>query len=113
MNFKKLFFSPVKLLISDNLKLGLILGLFLPILGFIGFIKYKLGINVLTKWKEFQEEILQHNHNFLSASLSISLLANALIFTIYVNYYRDKTGKGIFFSTILYGILILLLKAFY
>jgi len=40
------------------------------------------------------------------------LLANAVLFTLYVNTNRDKTAKGIFIVTLIYGIGILVLKIF-
>jgi len=38
------------------------------------------------------------------------LLANAILFTIYINTHRDKTAKGIFVATLLYGIFVLVYK---
>jgi hypothetical protein len=43
---------------------------------------------------------------------SLSLLTNAVLFTIYINTERDETAKGIFISTVIYGIGILILKIF-
>jgi len=40
----------------------------------------------------------------------LSLLANAVLFTIYINTHRDNTAKGIFLTTVIYGIGILVLK---
>ena len=53
------------------------------------------------------------NDNRLITSLgSLSLLANVVLFTLYVNTHRDETAKGIFAITLLYGIGILVLKLF-
>jgi hypothetical protein len=38
------------------------------------------------------------------------LLANVVLFTLYVNSHRDTTAKGIFILTLVYGIGILILK---
>ncbi len=46
----------------------------------------------------------------LTAISSISLLANAILFTIYINAQRDKTAKGIFIATLIYGITVLIYK---
>ena len=43
---------------------------------------------------------------------SLSLLANVILFTIFVNTRRDQTAKGIFVVTLIYGIGILVLKVF-
>jgi hypothetical protein len=91
---------------KDNLKLGIILGLIGPVLGLvvIYFLKFPgLGFG------EFLD--LFFNTNRLITSIgSLSLLANVILFTIYVNTHRDHTAKGIFAVTLIYGIVILLLK---
>jgi len=37
-------------------------------------------------------------------------MANAILFTIYINGYRDKTAKGIFIVTMVYAALALAFK---
>jgi hypothetical protein len=91
---------------KDNLKLGLILGLIGPALGLvvIYFIKYS-GIS----FGDFFSEFI-NNKALITSIGSLSLLANVLLFTIYINTHRDHTAKGIFIITLIYGIAILLLK---
>jgi len=91
---------------KDNLKLGLILGLIGPALGLvvIYFIKYS-GIS----FGDFFNEFI-NNKALITSIGSLSLLANVLLFTIYINTHRDHTAKGIFIITLIYGIAILLLK---
>ncbi|MDQ6903208.1 MAG: hypothetical protein M3139_09375, partial [Bacteroidota bacterium] len=50
------------------------------------------------------------NPNLISVSISVSLLANAILFTIYINGHRDKTAKGIFVLTIIYAIIAMVFK---
>lgn len=90
----------------DNLKLGLVLGLIGPIVGLvvIYFIKFP-GIS----FGDFFETFIKTNRLITSIG-SLSLLANVLLFTIYINTHRDNTAKGIFLITLIYGIGILLLK---
>jgi hypothetical protein len=40
------------------------------------------------------------------------LVANIALFTFYINTNRDKTARGIFLVTLIYGIAVLLLKLF-
>ena len=90
----------------DNLKLGLVLGLLGPLLGLviIYFIKFpSVGFGA------FMEEFFNDNKLITSIG-SLSLLANVILFTIYVNTHRDHTAKGVFIITLIYGIGILLLK---
>jgi hypothetical protein len=94
----------------DDIKLGLILGFIAPIGGLLLFKWYKFGI---FSFKEFFQFIyLEPGFRTLSAGLSLSLLVNALVFTLYINSNKDKTAKGVFISTVLYGVVILLIKTF-
>src|SRR5687768_17265489 len=95
----------------DAVKLGLIWGLIAPILGLVIFILYKLGN--LTVYEGFQYLLLEPGLRLFSAALSLSLLLNALLFTFYINSNKDLTAKGIFFATIAYGFVILIIKTVY
>lgn len=91
---------------QDNLKLGLVLGLLGPLVGLlvIYFVKFS-GVSFGIFLDEF------FNNNKLITSIgSLSLLANVVLFTLYINTQKDKTARGIFLITVLYGIGILLLK---
>lgn len=90
----------------DNLKLGIVLGIIGPILGLIViyFIKFPS-----TEFGAFLDEFI-HNNKMITGIGSISLLANAVLFTIYINTHRDATAKGIFLTTLIYGVAILVLK---
>ncbi len=93
---------------KDNLKLGILLGLIVPIFGLIiyYFMKfYSLNVGFL----EFLGFLRQYK-SLLTGMSSVALVANAVIFTIYINSHRDKTAKGIFVATIVYAITVLLIK---
>ena len=93
---------------KDNLKLGLILGLFGPVIGLV--VIYYLKFSSIS-FKEFLDLFI--NTNSLITSIgSLSLIANVVLFTIYVNTHRDNTAKGIFIVTLIFGIGILMLKIF-
>jgi len=91
---------------KDNLKLGLVLGLLGPILGLVVvyFVKYSELV-----FADFFELFI-NTKSMITAIGSLSLLANVVLFTLYVNTHRDNTAKGIFIMTLIYGITILLLK---
>lgn len=91
---------------KDNLRLGLLLGLFGPLLGLvlIYFIKFPSY-----PFMDFLEYFMNDN-KLLTSVGSLSLLVNVILFTLYVNTHRDETAKGIFIITLFYGIGILLLK---
>ncbi len=96
---------------KDNFIFGAILGFIGPLLGIIIF-----------KMTKFQESSFRDTFNFmlfqetghrtLSVALSLSLLVNAVLFTIYINTRKDKTAKGIFALTLIYGLLVLCIKTF-
>ena len=92
----------------DNIRLGLVLGLIGPVLGLVIIYFFKEDFSSLT-FTEFLD--LFFNTNRLITSIgSLSLLANVILFTIYINTHRDQTAKGIFLITLIYGIGILILK---
>ncbi len=91
---------------KDNFIFGLVLGFIAPVLGFMLFKLYKF--NGLTISEMFQW--MKMNPNLISISISVSLLANAALFTIYINGHRDKTAKGIFLVTIIYAIVAFIFK---
>ena len=51
-------------------------------------------------------------HKLLSVALTLALFVNAVLFTIYLNTRKDKTAKGIFLVTLVYGVVVLFLKLF-
>jgi uncharacterized BrkB/YihY/UPF0761 family membrane protein len=93
---------------KDNLKLGLVLGFFGPLIGMIAVYFLQPQFNGL-KFSEFLDLFLNTNKVITSVG-ALSLLANVILFTIYINTHRDNTAKGIFLVTLIYGIAILILK---
>jgi hypothetical protein len=93
---------------KDSLQLGLILGFLAPLLGLV---LYYL-IVFMPRHVSFSEYLvyLKQLKSLLTGVSSISLIANAILFTIYINSRRDKTAKGIFVSTLIYGVVVLLIK---
>ena len=91
---------------KDNLKLGLVLGLIGPVIGLI--VVYFIQFSGLT-FRDFISEFF-NDRKLITSVGSLSLLANVILFTIYVNTHRDLTARGIFIITLIYGIGILVLK---
>ena len=95
---------------KDSFGFGAAMGFIAPVIGVVLFKVYKFG--VFTYKEVFQFMLLEPGHKTLSVALTLSLLLNALLFTLYVNSSKDKTAKGIFLTTVIYGIVVLLLKTF-
>ncbi len=91
---------------KDNFIFGLALGFIAPLIGFMIFKLYKfegLTLSEMLQWMKL-------NPNLITVSISVSLMANAILFTIYINGHRDKTAKGIFVLTVLYAIVAMIFK---
>lgn len=84
---------------KDNFIFGLALGFVAPLLAFVvyKFIKFQqLTLTEMLQWMKL-------NPSLISGSISICLVANALLFTIFINGHRDKTARGIFVLTLIYA----------
>ncbi len=92
---------------KDNLKFGILLGILGPLLAMVVYYFW-----VFSRTIRFSEYlyVLAHNKQLLTAISSISLLANAVLFTVYINSHRDKTAKGVFVATLIYGVVVLVYK---
>lgn len=91
---------------KDDLRLGLVLGLLGPVAGLlvIYFIKFSSF-----SFSDFLSEFV-NKKNLTTSVGALCLLANAVLFTLYINTHKDNTAKGIFLTTVIYGIGILVLK---
>ncbi len=104
--FLRLFWKNT--LAKDNLILGIILGFIAPVIGIICFYFAKFSsmsfsefLQILVMWK-----------SFFTSVITVSLIADGIIFTIYTNTDRDITAKGIFIATLIYAVISLSLKYF-
>jgi membrane-bound metal-dependent hydrolase YbcI (DUF457 family) len=95
---------------KDSFLLGTILGFIGPLVGIMIFKFMKFQI---FSFKEtFQFMYYEPGHRTFTVALSLALLVNAVLFTIYINTRKDKTAKGIFALTCVYGLLVLCIKTF-
>jgi len=89
---------------------GLVLGLIGPVLGLVFVFLFSENYRSLT-FTEFLDFFF-HTNRLITSIGALCLLANAVLFTIYINTHRDNTAKGIFVTTLIYGIAILVIKIF-
>ena len=94
---------------KDNLKYGLVLGLLSPFLGMLGFYYWKFSVY---SFKSFISALAEQK-TILTSMISFSLLVNAIIFTIFLNKSKDYTAKGIFITTVIWGVFAIILKLIY
>jgi hypothetical protein len=95
---------------KDSFLMGLIMGLIAPLLGILAF-KYS-KLSPLSLIDAIKYMLVEPGFRVLTVALSLSLLLNAVLFTLYINSHKDKTAKGIFVTTLVYGLLILSIKTF-
>ncbi|HEX6914107.1 MAG TPA: hypothetical protein VF145_02620 [Chitinophagaceae bacterium] len=99
----------LKIRLRDNTRLGILIGLFAPLLGIVGF--YFLRAYPLNFF--YYVELLGREQKYLTNAVTFSLLANAIFFTIFINSKKDQTAKGIFIVTVIYAIGAIILKLVY
>jgi hypothetical protein len=93
---------------KDNFLFGLILGLVIPVISFLGYYFWKFS---LFPFKSFLYA-LQTNKQLISALSIPCLLLNIVLFTIFINGQKDKTAKGIFTISVIYAAVAFLFKIF-
>ncbi|MFN3665181.1 MAG: hypothetical protein ACK4S0_03420 [Sediminibacterium sp.] len=93
---------------KDHLRLGLILGFLAPVLGF--FVYYLVKFRLFS-FEEFLQ-LIRKNPSMLTGIISLSLIANAIVFTLYINRQKDQTAKGVFIATCIYALVALSFKWF-
>lgn len=93
-------------LIKDNLRLGLILGLIAPLIVFFFVYLFKFSGYSLDAFLR----VFLNEKKIITFWGVWCLVGNIALFTYYINTAKDKTAKGIFAITVVYGIGILLLK---
>ena len=92
---------------KDQLSVGILLGFIAPIVGL--FIYYFAQFRNVTSIPGFFYYVVTEKA-LLTAVISVLLVANAGVFTWYVNRRKDRTAKGVFISTCIYGLAALIWK---
>lgn len=92
--------------VKDNYINGCIIGLLLPFVGFVGFYQWKFS---LFSVQDFLSLLIQQK-SILSSMISVSLLINGALLTLFFQREKDKIAKGIFFTTCIYALVALACK---
>ncbi|HLL43089.1 MAG TPA: hypothetical protein VK369_08130 [Segetibacter sp.] len=92
---------------KDQLRFGILLGFIAPVVGLL--IYYFAQFRNVTSIPGFFYYVVTEKA-LLTAVISVLLVANAGVFTWYVNRRKDRTAKGFFISTCIYGIAALIWK---
>lgn len=94
---------------KDNLRLGLVVGIIAPLFGMLIYYFWKF-FPTFSVGEFFH--VLMMQKTLITALISFSLFANAVVFTLYINTRRDRTAKGIFIITCVYAVAAFILKMF-
>ena len=91
---------------KDSISLGILIGIIAPVLGFLVYKFIKFRMFSLSDMFGF----MRQNPSQVTAAVILSLLANLVALTIFLNKKIDRTAKGIFFVTCVYAIAALAFK---
>jgi hypothetical protein len=91
---------------KDNLQFGLLIGFIGPLISIVIYYFIRFSLFSVAEVIDF----IKANKNQITAIIVPCLLLNIILLTIYLNTHRDKTARGIFLITIVYGVAALLLK---
>ncbi|WP_407522005.1 hypothetical protein PDL71_13665 [Lacibacter sp. MH-610] len=94
----------------DKLPFGIALGALAPVLGIVIYYFAKIDTSTVS-FGDFIEYFFR-TKALLTAVGSLSLIANIILFTLFINSRKDKTAIGIFAMTVMYGLMILYAKFF-
>jgi hypothetical protein len=94
----------------DKLPFGIVLGALAPVLGIVIYYFAKIDTAAVS-FGDFIEYFFR-TKALLTAVGSLSLIANIILFTLFINSRKDKTAIGIFAMTVMYGLMILYAKFF-
>jgi hypothetical protein len=94
---------------KDNTKYGILLGFLAPFVGMFSFYYWKFSVYPLLVFIKS----LPVQKSILTSMVTFSLLANAIIFTLFINTDKDYTAKGIFIATCFWAIIAIILKFVY
>lgn len=93
---------------KDDLKTGLLVGLFLPVVSLFGYYLWKFSAYSFGDFFFY----LRTNKQLLTAITIPCLVLNIALFTYCINTHRDETAKGVFAVTLVYALASVLLKYF-
>ena len=94
----------------DKYTFGIAIGALAPVLGILIYYFIKVDPTVIS-FPQFLVFFFEQKA-LLTAVGSLSLIANIVLFTLFINSRKDKTAIGIFSMTVMYGLIILYAKFF-
>lgn len=108
---KNAFFTCILAIYLNDMKrnvpiLGFIIGALLPLLGMYLF---HFVVNARQPFGAFIDSLM-HQHQLAAKVLTVSILINLVPFLLFTSRRLDYSARGVFIATMLYALLIILLK---
>ncbi|HQV52486.1 MAG: hypothetical protein IPI00_02600 [Flavobacteriales bacterium] len=95
---------------SDSLRLGLITGLLVPLLGFVIYATmYVTGIRPHLTFSYFVNDLFLGTRTYQSPVLSLSLIANLPLFFWYDRKEMPKAMRGVILASFVYAVVVVAL----
>ena len=95
---------------SDSMWPGVILGLIVPIGGFLFYATmYVTAIRPQHELSYFINDLFLGTRQYQAPVLSLSLLANLALFFIFDHFGKHKAMRGVILATLIYGVAIVVL----
>jgi len=91
--------------IKDTVLIGMVSGILAPSIGILIFYQFNYSEETLQQFIDISIE-----GKILSPLLSLYAVVNLGLFYLFLHFDRLYSARGVIFSTILYGILIVVLK---
>lgn len=96
---------------SDSVRLGVILGLLAPVLGFFGYAAiYVTGIRPHLDLAWFVNDLFIGTRRYQAPVLSLSLIANLALFFWFDRVDRPLAMRGVIGATFVYAVAIVVLS---
>jgi hypothetical protein len=91
---------------KDNIKIGIVLGILIPLLAI--YIQYQYKYSNWT-FNQFLQ-VLKSEKALLTGISTIALIVNGFLFGILIQFKKYETARGLFIPTVVYGIAVLIYK---
>ena len=96
----------------DKYPFGIVIGALAPVFGIVIYFYYYSKVYPYDISLSQFLSLFFKQRAMLTSVGSLCLIANIILFTIFINNRKDKTAIGIFGMTVMYGLIILYAKFF-
>lgn len=92
--------------LKDDLRFGLLLGFLFPVVVFFGIYLWRFSAYPLSDFFA----VLKEETRLITFFAAWCLVANIALFTLFINTKKDRTARGIFIMSVVWGAFFLVLR---